>query len=292
MWALVMHGGAKEIHSGQEEANRRGCLAALEAGRKVLERGGLAVDAVEATVRILEDDPTFNAGFGSELNSNREVEMCSGLMDGTSLDIGAVAAIKGVRHPVSVAKLLLRDMSTLVVSEEARRFASEHGAELCEPEALIAPDKRDPKVPSRGHDTVGCVARDLHGNLAVATSTGGLGGSRPGRVGDSPQPGGGFYADTELGAVAMTGDGEQISRAILAARIMQGLASHAPETAIRSALRFLARIGGEAGAIAINRQGQIGWAHNSPDMPVAFASGEAPAPRIYLRKSEENEGIA
>ena len=139
-WALIVHGGAKEIAPEQEEANRHGCLEALAAGQAILEQGGSAVDAVEAAIRILESDPTFNAGYGSDLNADGEVEMDAALMDGSSLALGAVAAIQGVRHPISVARRMLSETPTLLVGEGARRFAAAQDAELCEPGELVPPN--------------------------------------------------------------------------------------------------------------------------------------------------------
>src|SRR5207245_442496 len=127
--------------------------------------------------------PTFNAGYGSVLNADGCVEMDAGLMDGATLDIGAVGGIEGVRHPISVARALLRERPVLLVGSAARRFAAEHDGELCDAMAMIAPN-RAPK----GRDTVGCVVRDSRGDLAAATSTGGLDEAMPGRVGDSPLP--------------------------------------------------------------------------------------------------------
>jgi beta-aspartyl-peptidase (threonine type) len=288
MWSIILHGGAKEIEPDQEGDNRRGCLAALEAGRAILERGGTAIDAVEAAIRVLEDDPTFNAGYGSDLNEDGEVEMCSGIMDGETLDVGAVAAIMGVRHPVSVARLMLREEPILLVSDGARRFAAERDAELCDPREMIAPQPLEEHKRTGTHDTVGCVAMDQAGRLAAGTSTGGLEGVAAGRVGDSPQPGCGYYAERGIGGVAYSGDGEHIARMALAARTMLQLSSgENPEGAIRIALRDLERIEGEAGGIAMDGKGRIGWAHNSRDMAVAYASSEIGGDRVYLRKSEE-----
>jgi len=287
MWALILHGGAKEIAPEVEERNRRGCLAALQAGCAVLEQHGSAVDAVEAAIRVLEDDPTFNAGFGSDLNADGEVEMCSAIMDGRTLDVGAVAAIKGVRHPVSVAKLMLREEPILMVSEGARRFAAEKRAELCHPADMIAPEKRKDEKRTGTHDTVGCLALDMKGNIVAGTSTGGLDGKPPGRIGDSPQPGCGFYSENAVGAVAFSGDGEQIARMMLAARVMREMERAHPQEALEAALAQLEKIDGEAGGIAIDSQGRIGWAHNSKDMAVAFASSTQRDPSVFLRKSEE-----
>src|SRR3712207_1824468 len=237
-WAIIVHGGAKEIAPEQEQANRDGCLKAVEAGRAVLEQGGSAVDAVEAAIRVLEDDPTFNAGYGSDVNADGHVQMDAAIMDGSNFDLGAVAAIEGVCHPISVAKRLLREPPVLLASDGARRFAAEHQLELCEADALIAPAKAD----AHEHDTVGCVALDIHGNIAAGTSTGGLEETVPGRVGDSPMPGCGLYADKELGGVSLSGDGETIARMALAIRIMHGLEKQKPEDAIASAIDRLERI--------------------------------------------------
>jgi beta-aspartyl-peptidase (threonine type) len=128
---LILHGGAKEIAPEKEEANRAGCLAALAAGEKILRSGGTALAAVEAAIRALEADPTFNAGEGSVRNSDDVVEMDAALMDGATLDIGGVAAIQDVRHPITVAQLMLRETPVLLVGEGARRFALAHGAEMC-----------------------------------------------------------------------------------------------------------------------------------------------------------------
>jgi beta-aspartyl-peptidase (threonine type) len=286
-WAIIVHGGAKEIVPEQEEVNRAGCLTALAAGRALLERDGTAVAAVEAALRVLEDDPTFNAGYGSVLNAADEVEMDAAVMDGRTLDVGAVAGIKGVRHPVSVAGLLLGEGPTLLVGDGARAFAAERGAELCDPAAMITPAQTACEA-RRGHDTVGCIALDTAGNLAAGTSTGGLQGTLPGRVGDSPLPGCGFYADNAVGAAAFSGDGEGIARTLLVARVMQALeAGRKPQDAVHGSLAQLGRVGGEAGGITLDPQGRIGFAHNSSHFVVAWMSDSMGAPRVCLRQSDE-----
>ena len=286
-WAIMLHGGASEIAPEDRSASRAGCRAALVAGRNVLERGGAALDAVEASVRVLEDDPAFNAGFGSVLNRDGAVEMDAAIMDGASLDLGGVAAIAGVRHPVSVARLMLRELPTLLVADGARRFARQRGAELCAPDAMIAPRRRS----ESGHDTVGCVALDRDGNLAVATSTGGLSGKLPGRVGDSPIPGCGLYADNSAGAVCFSGEGESIARTLLAARVMAALPAGDPEQVAAQSIEWLLRVGGEAGAIIISRDGRVGWAHNSPHFAVAYATSEAEGTNVYISKDEERMAV-
>ena len=280
-WAIVLHGGAKEIAPGKERANREGCLAALAAGVAVLKDGGTALHAVEASIRVLEDDPTFNAGRGSVLNTDGEVEMDAAIMDGATLDVGVVAAIRDVRHPIAVARLMLRETPTLLVAEGAHRFARVHGAERCEASALLVPAE------DTGHDTVGCVALDLDGHLAAGTSTGGLEGCHPGRVGDSPLPGCGLYADDALGAAVFSGDGESIARTMLAARVMQSLEDSAPQAAIEAAIARLPRVGGEAGGVVLDPTGRIGWAHNSPHFAVAAATSDDGRPCVFLHRSEE-----
>jgi beta-aspartyl-peptidase (threonine type) len=287
-WALIVHGGAKEIAPEQEEANRRGCLEAVAAGQAILEQGGSAVDAVEAAIRILESDPTFNAGYGSDLNADGEVEMDAALMDGSSLALGAVAAIQGVRHPISVARRMLSEPPTLLVGEGARRFAAAQGAELCEPGELIppCPDGSDRKT--HDHDTVGCVGLDSSGRIAAGTSTGGLDDTLPGRVGDSPLPGCGFYADEQVGGVAFSGDGESIARTLLAARVIQALeGGQLPQAAAEASLAHLGRVGGEAGGIVLDHHGRVGWAHNSSHFAVAWVTDSMGAPSVRLRQDEE-----
>jgi len=283
-WALAVHGGAKEIAADEEAANRDGCAAALAAGRAILERGGSALDAVEAAVRSLEDDPVFNAGRGSVRNAAGEVEMCAAIMSGIDLAVGAVTVVKGMRHPVSVARLLLGEHEILLAGEGAHDFAAHHGIELLASErplfSAFGTARRS------GHDTVGAVALDQDGNLAAATSTGGLAGTLPGRIGDSPLPGCGYYADNRLGAIALSGDGEAIARQCIAIRVIDNLDLTGPEAALEQALSKVAQLQGEAGAILIDRNGRIAWSHNSPHFAVGFATDACPDGRVRLGKDE------
>ena len=280
-WALIVHGGAKEIASDEEEANRTGLAEAIAAGQAVLEAGGTAVDAVEASIRILEARPVFNAGYGSTLNKAGEVEMCAAIMDGTTLDIGAVGVLKGVRHPVSVARKMLPQEPILLAGEGAFMFARDNHAELCDPGELITEKEKQEQ------DTVGAVAFDVNGHFAAGTSTGGLSGALKGRMGDSPMPGCGYYADDNIGAVALSGHGEGIARIAAAAQIMGAIDRDGPEPAIAKALSQMSRVGGDAGGIAIDRSGQMGWWHNSPDFAVALIEPGMAEPAIWLRKEED-----
>lgn len=283
-WTIIVHGGAKAIAPGQEEAHRSGCLLALGAGQAILEAGGGAVDAVEAAIRALEDDPTFNAGYGSVLNDQGKVECDAAIMDGQALDVGAVAAVSTLRHPISVAAAMLRERPALLVGQGADSFARAHDGEMCEPGDLVV--ERPDDV---GCDTVGCVARDIRGHLAAGTSTGGLRGCHQGRVGDSPLPGCGLYADDAIGAVSLSGHGESLIRTALAARLIHGLEAAPPGPAIEAALTRLARVGGDAGLIVIDAEGRLDWGHNSPQFAVAHARTGTPA-RAFIQRAQDVQG--
>src|SRR5436190_12732004 len=161
-FSIIVHGGAGAIRPGREDRKRAGCEAAAAAGAAILAAGGSAIDAVEAAIRLMEDDPVFNAGFGSVLNVDGEVEADAALMDGATLNAGAVCALKGVANPITVAKALLPELTVLLAAEGARRFAETHGGVLVDPRTMIAPERAD-----EAKDTVGAVAFDQAGNLAA-----------------------------------------------------------------------------------------------------------------------------
>jgi beta-aspartyl-peptidase (threonine type) len=289
-WALIVHGGAKEMQPGEEDANREGILQAVEAGSAILRGGGGAVDAVEAAIRVLEDLPIFNAGRGSAANEAGGVEMCAGLMDGRDLSAGGVGAIRQVRNPISVARKLLSEKEVLLVGEGATAFALQHNMPTASDEELLAEKEKELAT----HDTVGAVALDRGGNLAAGTSTGGIDGQKVGRIGDSPLPGSGLYADNHIGAVSYSGDGESIARLSLASRVMAAMEDGQDmETAIARGLEKLPGVGGargDGGAIGIGKDGRLAWAHNSPDFAVAYVTSEMDQPQAYLRKDEEQSG--
>jgi beta-aspartyl-peptidase (threonine type) len=292
-WALIVHGGAKPWDDSETEANRTGLRKAVEAGAALLSGGGSALDAVEAAIRTLEDLPVFNAGKGSAANEAGEIEMCAGIMDGRDLSAGAVGALKFVRNPIGVARKVVAEKEVLLVGDGALKFAKEQGFPLASHEELKAEEEK--QLATEGlHDTVGAVALDSGGNLAAGTSTGGLIGQKVGRIGDSPLPGGGLYADNHIGAVSFSGDGETIARLSLAARIMSALEhGTAMEQAIASAVAKLPGTGGagaDGGGIGIHKDGTIGWAHNSPMFAVGFITADMARPEIYLKKDEEERG--
>jgi beta-aspartyl-peptidase (threonine type) len=253
----------------------------------VLAGGGTALDAVETAIRMLEDLPTFNAGRGSVPNEAGGIEMCAGLMDGRDLSAGAVGAIREVRNPIGVARRVLAEKEVLLVGEGATMFAKLGGAPLATELELRAEAEKQ-AVTEGQHDTVGAVALDEGGNLAAGTSTGGINGQKVGRIGDSPLPGGGLYADNHIGAVSFSGDGETITRLALAARIMASLEDGEDmEDAIAKSVAKLPGTGGagaDGGGIGIRKDGQIGWAHNSPMFAVALLSSEMSDPDVFLRK--------
>ncbi|MCU1438183.1 MAG: asparaginase [Naasia sp.] len=288
-WSIIVHGGARPIPPEDRPAFEEGCRRAVRAGREILDGGGSAVRAVEAAIRVLEDDPTFNAGTGAVRNAAGGVQCDAAIMDGATLDVGAVGAVPGLRNPVAAAALLLREQPILLVGEGARRFALDRGAAPADPDVVGASDPADgPGV--AGCDTVGCVALDRDGHLAAATSTGGLDGSAVGRVGDSPLPGCGLYADDEAGAVALSGTGEEIARVTLASRVLAALPGRTPEDAASTALRTLERVGGEAGVIAMDPAGRTGWAHTSPQFAVAWADAVSPLQARTARMTEGAQG--
>lgn len=289
-WSIIVHGGARTIPADAHHANRAGCHEAVAVGAAVLRAGGTALDAAVQAVRVLEDDATFNAGRGAVPNADGDYELDAAVMEGTTLGIGAVAALRDVPNAVDVARLLLDDAAVLLVGDGALAFARAAG---------IAQDRAEPTAPSAildapllsgtpapQHDTVGCVALDADGRMAVATSTGGLTGQRPGRVGDAPIAGCGFYIDDAIGGVAISGDGESIIRITLASRVMRALEALPPAAAARTALASLARVGGEAGIIALDSQGRFGVAHNSAHFAVAMAASHSPAPRAGIETAE------
>jgi beta-aspartyl-peptidase (threonine type) len=277
-WSIILHGGAKTIPAKEEEESRSGLRDALRVGRAILVAGGSALDAVEATVRKLEELPAFNAGVGSVKNEEGEVELDASIMDGASLDIGAVAGLQSFKHPVSVARALLREKTILLVGAGAQKFAEARGAERLDLE-------RSSKS-NEGSDTVGCVALDQVGNLAVATSTGGLEGAMAGRVGDVPLPGCGFYADNQRGALSVSGEGEAIARVLLASEALELMGQKPVQTAVDMVLHSLEKVSGQGGLIALTPSGEFGWAHNSSHFAVALASHSLSGEGIFLKKDE------
>lgn len=303
-FGIVVHGGAgnipAELHAGFEA----GCRVAAEAGWSALASGGSALDAVETAVRILENDPVFDAGCGAHLNRDGDVELDAGIMDGRTLMAGSVAAVRRIANPISLARRVLSDSEhVFLVGAGAERFAEQMGIPFCDPRDLIVDRERtawekrhaelatprplDPPPASRitstsatpTTGTVGAAALDMTGNLAVGNSTGGTFFKYPGRVGDTPIIGCGLYADNALGAAVCTGVGEQIMKTVLAkTTVDQIMLLGDAATAARVAIGYFERrIGGQGGVICLSPQGEVGWAFSTPHMGYAYKTDEMKA---------------
>lgn len=274
--AVAVHGGAGVWTHGQRrlDAAVAACARAASTARALLLPGGSALDAVEAAVRVLEDAPSLNAGRGSYPTSDGTIEMDAIVMDGRTLDLGAVACVTRVLHPVSLARLVMeRSPHTFLVAHGAERFADAHGFPRCDEADLLISDAAAPSS-----DTVGAVACDRDGNVAVAASTGGVRIQAPGRVGDTPLAGAGAYADNRSGAAAATGEGEALMKVVICKRVCDLIAAGIPpQEACRAALEELGeRLSAIGGLIAVDPQGRIGVACTSPAMPFAFALDASP----------------
>jgi len=281
--SIIVHGGAGAAVANADEF-RPGMRAAVSAGWAVLAGGGRALDAVEAAVRSLEDDERFNAGRGSVLTEDGTVEMDASIMEGDRLGCGAVAAVSRVANPVTLARRVLDDgRQILLVTHGAHAFARAAGLPECDPASLITERQRrrlaehraatPGKTPSGAlPGTVGATALDRHGTVAAATSTGGMMGKRAGRVGDSALIGCGTYADSSLGGVSCTGDGEAIIRVVLARRALEYLKeADDPDYAAKVSVDLMVEEGrGEGGLIVVDWRGRLGYAHSTPLMPVGW----------------------
>jgi beta-aspartyl-peptidase (threonine type) len=294
---LVIHGGAgvidpAKMSPAREASFRQGLLASLDAGYQILERGGSSLDAVTAAVRIMEDDPQFNAGRGAVLNHEGDAELDAAIMDGNGPHAGAVAGVRHVKNPIELARLVMeKSPHVLLVAGGAEEFALEQGVALVprsyfrvewrvrelEEEQRAQDAKRKGAASTAGPaaaaansmGTVGAVALDRAGNLAAATSTGGLTDKMQGRVGDSPLIGAGTYANNESCAVSGTGQGEYYIRGVIAYDICAlVLYRHLSlERAVHEVIHEkLQRAGGEGGVIALDPAGNIAMDFNSIGM--------------------------
>jgi beta-aspartyl-peptidase (threonine type) len=296
--ALIVHGGAGAIPPENYEGARAGCRAAAQAGWGVLRAGGSAVEAVQAAIVALENDPRFNAGTGAVLTADGRAQLDAGIMDGEWLHAGAVAGVERLKNPIRAARLVLASPHVLLVGAGAEQFAVEHGMALCDPRELVtetqyarwrrgyregddvnvdttpaaAPDGAPVHADDDRHGTVGAVAVDARGCIAAGASTGGIAAKYPGRVGDTPLVGAGFYAENGLGGVSCTGHGEDFIRLLLARRALDFVAAGQPaQEAAASAIRLLGeRVGGHGGLILLDGEGRVGFAYNTSAMAYAF----------------------
>jgi beta-aspartyl-peptidase (threonine type) len=290
--ALIVHGGAGVYPPQYIDPAQQGCREGLLVGWRVLQNNGSALDAVEAAVRALEDNPLFNAGTGSSLTSEGNIEMDAGIMDGAQLQVGSVAGVELIKNPIKLARKVLESPHVLLIGRGAQQFALEHDMSLCTHEDLFTErayarwqQKRAAQIQEkeRKHGTVGAVAIDSAGHLAAATSTGGFANKHPGRVGDSPLVGCGFYADSHAG-ISCTGYGEDFIRLLIARRaaeyVAQGLTA---QLAADEAITYLDTHTDETGGlIVIDAQGNVGFAKSREHMPYACISGEMIEPEMGI----------
>jgi beta-aspartyl-peptidase (threonine type) len=296
--AIIVHGGAWDIPQDAHQAHRQGTLRAVEAGWAALAAGGTAIDAVEAAIVVMENDETFDAGRGSFLNADGQVELDAGCMDGSGLQVGAVASVQHIQNPIRLARAVLeKSEHVLLVAQGAQRFAQRMGFPICDLTDLAVPREFERwqkllydrtysarRSFARPADTVGCVALDQAGHLAAGTSTGGTPNKMPGRVGDVPMVGCGFYADDELGASSSTGWGESIAKVLLARLALHHLHELGdPQAAAQAAIQVLAdKVNGLGGIILLSRDGRPGWHCNTPHMAHAYQTGGMEAPVVGL----------
>ncbi|MFD1788150.1 isoaspartyl peptidase/L-asparaginase family protein [Sphingomonas floccifaciens] len=284
-WTLVIHGGAGIIERGRltdqaDAAARAGLNAALDAGQAVLAEGGSAVDAVEAAVRVLEDDPAFNAGRGAVFTYEGTNELDAAIMDGSTRAAGAVAGVRATRNPVSLARAVMEDSPhVLLAGKGADAFSLDRGLEQVGPEWFALPERREQLEMMKAsagdafdvdmkYGTVGAVARDAAGHVAAATSTGGVTGKRWGRVGDSPLIGAGTFADDRAGAISATGSGEFFIRTGVGHEICARV-RFLGETLRQAGDTVMAEtqaLGGTGGVILAGPTGEIGWSFTTPGM--------------------------
>ncbi len=289
-WTLMVHGGSGRIERGTltaaaDAAARDALSRALDAGTTVLAAGGAALEAVEAAIRVLEDDPSFNAGRGAALGHDGRIELDAAIMDGRDRRAGAVAGVTRTRSPVTLARTVMeRSPHVLLAGAGADAFAAHHGLEQVEPDWFEIPERRAQLetmlADGDGFDvdmkfgTVGAVACDTAGHVAAATSTGGVTGKRWGRVGDSPLIGAGTWADDRGCALSATGSGEFFIRAA---------AGHAVDARVRmlgedvgtaadAVLAEIRQLGGTGGVIVAAPDGSTAWRFTTPGMYRATAS--------------------
>src|SRR5947207_2542149 len=288
-FSLAIHGGAGTISPEQitpaiERELRAGLQQSLDTGRAILQNGGSSLDAVVAAVRVLEDDPLFNAGRGAVYTSAGTHEMDAAIMDGRTLTAGTVGGVHGIRNPIVLARAIMEESPhVMLAGKGAEAFAREQGLEIVDEEyfyterrwqALERVRAAQSRVLSDAdrHGTVGAVALDQAGNLAAATSTGGNTNKLPGRIGDTPIIGAGTYANNATCAVSATGDGEFFIR-VVAAHDLAALLEYRGITlaeAGQTVIEKIGRLGGTGGLIAVDRAGNIALPFNTTGMYRAF----------------------
>ncbi len=307
---IVVHGGAGAWQPERRKAGLSGVKAATKAGYDVLEaRGGTALDAVETAVKSMEDNPVFNAGIGSTLTINKQIQMEASIMDGRTLNAGATGLLSNIRNPVSLARITMENTDhVFVVGEGAEKLAQAYKLERREPQTELRlrywkqltnklKNKEIESLPKlrkliSAHpelfqmDTVGAVALDREGNTAAATSTGGFALKLPGRIGDTPLIGSGTYADNQAGACSTTGIGEVAIRLVLAKYACDQMHSgQSAQLAAQNSITLVnqrLRMRNSMGLIAVDTQGGVGAAHNTPNLCWAYMNRKTAQPKANM----------
>jgi len=291
-YAIAIHGGAGSLMTGsvtpeREKAYHDKLLEALTAGYNLLSHGGSAIDAVEASVRVLEDSPLFNSGKGSVFNCDGVNEMDAAIMNGKNLKAGAIAEVHTIRNPITAARAIMeKSKHVLLASSGAEKFAKECGLEIVDPSYFYDEERHKQWLATKDDDanyswsgdgvpsdtkkygTVGAVALDSQGNIAAATSTGGVNNKKFGRIGDSPIIGAGTYANNKTCAVSCTGEGEYFIRNVVAYDIsaLMEYKGFTLAQATAEVMKKVALLGGEGGLISIDNQGTICAPFNTSSM--------------------------
>jgi L-asparaginase / beta-aspartyl-peptidase len=274
-FVLVIHGGAgaidpKDFTPDLEKAYLDKLQEALDSGKTILEAGGTSMDAVTASVRVMEDSPLFNAGKGSVFTEAGENEMDAAIMNGKDLSAGAVAGVKTIKNPILAARKVMEESKhVMLAGVGAEKFAREHGLEMADPSYFFDQKRYDALLKAREHGTVGAVALDKSGNLAAATSTGGMTNKMSGRVGDSPIIGAGTYANNKTCAVSATGHGEFFIRYTVAhdiSALMEYKGMGLEEAAHEVIFNKLLPVGGDGGVIAVDKDGNYSMTFNTSGM--------------------------
>ncbi len=301
MISLIVHGGAWDIPDEFIEAHKLGVSKALNIGWEILLNGGTAVDAVEKAINYLEDDITFDAGRGSHLNAEGEVELDASIMNGSTFRCGSVAAVKRIKNPISLCRKIMDESEHIfLVGGGAEKFALEHGIPICSQDELCIEREilKWKDIQGKGNfstkdafkfhspaGTVGAVALDASGNICAGTSTGGTFNKHPGRVGDSPLIGCGTYADKSIGGVSTTGWGEAMIKVVMAKTIIDLMEFNNgnPQEAAEKGIKILKeKADGYGGVIALNNKGEFGVAYNTPKMARAYINSEINSPKVFI----------
>lgn len=304
---LAIHGGASQLAQKKVKYPGRqlfelALVDALRAGQNILTKGGSAIRAVSAATTVLEDCDLFNAGKGAVLCRDGSIELCASIMNGVNLTTGAMTGLKRVKNPVLAAQSLLKHSHGLMFGDQAEAFAEKAGIEITSPEYFLTShrikqweknkDKAKAVMDRIDYDfplgTVGAVARDCRGNLAAATSSGGMVNQLAGRIGDSPVIGSGTWADDKTCAISATGDGDAFARIAFARRVADliELENITPETAALRTLTDVARVGGQGGCILIDSSGQVALPFTTKHMPRGWVVGKE-MPRVAILPNEE-----